>query len=68
MKKRLVLILAENEMAALEALANKERRSAWQQAAVIIANELQRQGLIEQPAPILVVENKDEETQNDTAE
>jgi hypothetical protein len=68
MKKRLVLFLEENELMALEVLAGKERRSPWQQAAVIIATELQKQGLIEQPAPILVVENKDEETQNDTAE
>jgi hypothetical protein len=65
---RISITLTKVEMSALFAVADKELRSPRSQAAFIIRQELQRQGLIEQPAPILVVENKDEETQNDTAE
>lgn len=55
MKKRIVLTIEENEMNALEALAKMELRTAWQQAALIIRNELEKQGLIETAKTALTV-------------
>lgn len=56
MKKRIVLTIEENEMDALEALAKSELRTAWQQAALIIRNELEKQGLIESVKPSVSME------------
>lgn len=58
MKKRIVLTIDENEMNALEALAKIELRTAWQQAALIIRNDLEKRGLIEitKPAPTVAAE------------
>jgi hypothetical protein len=58
MKKRIVLAIEENEMNALEALAKMEIRAAWQQAALIIRKELEKQGLMEtvKSAPTVAIE------------
>lgn len=43
---RLVLMLDDGQVSALEHLAKKEYRTTWQQAALIIRQELERRGLL----------------------
>ncbi len=49
--RKIILTLDENQMTALETLAEKEFRPAHWQAELIIHKELERQGLITVPDP-----------------
>jgi hypothetical protein len=53
---RITIILSDQDKKALIALAEKEFRDPHAQAALIIRLELQRQGFIEQLAPIVSAE------------
>ncbi len=46
MKKRIDLMLDESQANALECLSKDEYRTTWQQAALIIRQELERRGLL----------------------
>ena len=60
MKKRIVLMIEENEMSALETFAKNEFRTTWQQAALIIRRELEKQGFMEIVNPVACDHTTDE--------
>lgn len=49
---RVIINLREQERSALHALAQREYRTPKDLAAVIIRKELERQGVLEPPAPL----------------
>lgn len=55
---RVIINLREQERSALHALAQREYRTPKDLAAVIIRKELERQGVLEPPAPLHVREEE----------
>jgi hypothetical protein len=52
--RKIILTFEDRQMTALEVLSKKEHRSAWQQATLIVCQELERQRLLTVTADALV--------------